>query len=74
MLPFTSHSNNGQIVYKQAAWQAQSLRARKNMCFTVIHFAGPVSYDGTNFMVHHRGSVGNLLAEGPPQRGSSLLS
>ena len=25
-------------------------RARKNMCFTVIHFAGPVSYDGTSFM------------------------
>ena len=35
-------------------------RARKNMCFTVIHFAGPVSYDGTNFMDPSDGLGGGL--------------
>ena len=36
-------------------------RARKNMCFTVVHFAGAVSYDGTNFMDKNMDELGELL-------------
>lgn len=39
------------------------IEARKNMCFTVIHFAGPVSYDGTNFMDKNMDELGELLKQ-----------
>eukprot|EP00913_Durusdinium_trenchii_P033034 g30925.t1 len=34
------------------------IEARKNMCFTVVHFAGPVSYDATSFMDWARRGAG----------------
>ncbi|CAJ1327852.1 unnamed protein product [Effrenium voratum] len=37
------------------------IEPRKNMCFTVVHFAGPVSYDVTNFMDKNMDELGELL-------------